>query len=675
MEYRKKSIKQRGGRVVFGVCLLFVLAVFFLSGCTGLSATDMTVETLEYRAEVRSDGSIDVVEKHNVNFSDRGKEYWNYFKSISLEYHKMSIPVEDGAFRMYVDGKEYPLYGSANLDSGNISALKTRLKGQSYYYLSASNVFEMGVVLPPFDEGNHVVEFRYTVTNVIQRMDDADALYLFLIPKNNEMNVLKMNGRISFPSSSAEKTFTWLHLDTGEGGVRLEADGQPVADPENYNGTYNSIYFKVENLPKKTSVETRLTLDNEIFGTNENLMRVDEDLESVKAQEKAWYDEFAEKNRLRKIGAGVDIGIAVFAVVIAIVFVVIVIVKRRPKKFEDAPEYVRDIPEDWSVEEASPVFWYYDKKNRTSEVISATILKLAKKYYLEIKVGEKKKQAEIRVKRTEKEELSPFEAIVLELLEAIVPAGEPFTMKEFEVWSKKNADFVARKIKNYEDLMQQKPKEFGAFRKNSSAKKASSIMAVVFGAIALIILGNGFFNLVFGITLTFAALGLIAAAFIVSTTSLIKIPLSDKGQKEYLRFKALEKYMCDFSNLKEHELPALILWEDYMVWATMMGVADKVAEQLEIAYPQYREMVMTGNNADAFLLLYLLSPRLRLSFGLNLAANVGNMMNTVRTVQNAQKISAMQNKFGGRGGGGGFGGGGFGGGGGGFGGGGGMGGR
>ena len=125
--------------------------------------------------------------------------------------------------------------------------------------------------------------------------------------------------------------------------------------------------------------------------------------------------------------------------------------------------------------------------------------------------------------------------------------------------------------------------------------------------------------------------------------------------------------------MDRHELPALVLWEEYMVYATAMGIADKVSEQLEIAYPQYKQMVTeTGGNfdsTDAFLILYLTSPRFRVNTGLAFNASITNISNTISAMQrNAKMMSAAKTigsiagggKGGGgfRGGGGGFGGGG-----------------
>ena len=48
--------------------------------------------------------------------------------------------------------------------------------------------------------------------------------------------------------------------------------------------------------------------------------------------------------------------------------------------------------------------------------------------------------------------------------------------------------------------------------------------------------------------------------------------------------------MQEFSMLDKREVPELVVWEKYLVYATVMGVADKVIKQLKIVYPDFDKM-------------------------------------------------------------------------------------
>ena len=48
--------------------------------------------------------------------------------------------------------------------------------------------------------------------------------------------------------------------------------------------------------------------------------------------------------------------------------------------------------------------------------------------------------------------------------------------------------------------------------------------------------------------------------------------------------------MEDFSLLNEKEVPAIEVWEHYLVYATAFGISDKVLKQLKTIYPNIDEL-------------------------------------------------------------------------------------
>ena len=106
--------------------------------------------------------------------------------------------------------------------------------------------------------------------------------------------------------------------------------------------------------------------------------------------------------------------------------------------------------------------------------------------------------------------------------------------------------------------------------------------------------------------------------------------------------------MTDFSTMDKKEIPELILWEKYLIYATAFGISDKVLKDLKVVYPQIMDSTfMTSND---YMYLYLLTH-----------TNTSN--NFVHSINHS--VATSFNYSSGSGGGGGFsGGGGFGGGGG-----------
>ncbi len=67
--------------------------------------------------------------------------------------------------------------------------------------------------------------------------------------------------------------------------------------------------------------------------------------------------------------------------------------------------------------------------------------------------------------------------------------------------------------------------------------------------------------------------------------------LSDIGKKELGEVIGLKKYLEDFSLIAEREITESVIWQEYMVYATLFGIADKVIEQFGKIYPDRADEV------------------------------------------------------------------------------------
>ncbi len=62
--------------------------------------------------------------------------------------------------------------------------------------------------------------------------------------------------------------------------------------------------------------------------------------------------------------------------------------------------------------------------------------------------------------------------------------------------------------------------------------------------------------------------------------------LTPAGQQQLNEVLGLKRYLLDFSLLAERNVNETFLWQDYMVYAMMFGVAKQVTRQLKALYPQ-----------------------------------------------------------------------------------------
>ncbi len=59
-----------------------------------------------------------------------------------------------------------------------------------------------------------------------------------------------------------------------------------------------------------------------------------------------------------------------------------------------------------------------------------------------------------------------------------------------------------------------------------------------------------------------------------------------EGRLKNLKWEAFKRYITTFSLMKQHPPQSVIIWEEYMVYATAMGVAKKTAKALETVLPE-----------------------------------------------------------------------------------------
>ena len=60
-------------------------------------------------------------------------------------------------------------------------------------------------------------------------------------------------------------------------------------------------------------------------------------------------------------------------------------------------------------------------------------------------------------------------------------------------------------------------------------------------------------------------------------------------REDAIQLKGLKKFLLDFSRMPERNYHEVHIWEEYLIFATLLGIADKVEEQFSKLYPKFRE--------------------------------------------------------------------------------------
>ena len=80
--------------------------------------------------------------------------------------------------------------------------------------------------------------------------------------------------------------------------------------------------------------------------------------------------------------------------------------------------------------------------------------------------------------------------------------------------------------------------------------------------------------------------------------------LTQKGMDFKEELEGLKRYMEDFSMLDKREVPELVIWEKYLIYATVFGIADKVLKQLKVKYPQLSDEEYLRNTSYMYLMYH-----------------------------------------------------------------------
>lgn len=607
-------------------------AVIIISNIS--NAGGLELKNLEYNVQLNSDGTADVVETWRIYIEDTN----TLFKTFEIDESK---------YKEIRDVNVQEVKSTGNIDFAKIYEEKYHVDKNCFYALeNKKGQFEIAWGAHAEDT-TRIYNISYTIVDAVKNYADCSEFYWQFISKESEIPADKVTGTIYLPQAVANKEDlkVWAHGPLN-GNITIESN--------------NKVSFEVHNLEENTMLEARVVTPTNIFASNQNIDNKIK-LESILIQEQKWAD---EANRLReemirrqeltkKIMKIIFVVLNIIGIILTIVIIKKII--KYHKKLKEHPvlkpqteyEYFRDMPD----EKATPAqagFLYYFKNTglqyNMSKVISATMLDLCLKGYITFEPVEgKKDQIRVILKKKDGEALSQDEQTILGLFKEVAnDETNSFTMKEFQKYAQNHSSSVLSRVRLIEEQAKSKQQEKGNYSKEQE-KEANKWVGKGVGYIFLAIISVGIMQILF-------LPSLIAAIYSFRIGGRYN-QLTQKGINEKEQWMGLKRYMSEFSLMKEKEVPELVLWEKYLVYATVFGISEKVLKQLKVVYPQITdEEYMTSHGYTYMYLMY--SGSFRNSFISTLNTSVNSYYSS------ATNYSSGSGSGGGFSGGGGFGGGG-----------------
>ena len=559
-------------KLIYTILFLFMFITF---GTVKSNAGDLYLNNLDFKAQINTDGSMDVTETWNIDVEDTNTLY-KTFETDNSKYSNITN----------VTVKEI----TDNQDKKFLKTNDWAYHVQKGYYYGTNNQdgdFEIGWGVGLDDSSaSKKYEISYTVENVISKYSDYAELYWQFVGKKFEVNAKKITGTIILPSnvSSKDDIKVWGHTEDLNGTI--------------YATDLNKIEFEIDNFRNGRYVEVRTLFPTNLITSSGKTKNINI-LQTVIDEETKWAEEAnARRKREQLIGNIIEIGIIIANIVLVIFFIIKAIKylkeMKNYKKYKPSTklEYYRDLPD----EKATPGEAVFLLNNNFNEfiitdygkVFSATLLDLTLKGFTEIRQDETEKD-KVKIKVIEKntENLKSDEVQIYNFIKNIPSKDEEITIKDIQKAISKSETKTKKLIEDTHSNVKEQLINSGDFDnavKEQIYDKYMNKFIYYLVAGIFIIMFSGFTLLIAGIA---CIIDCILCKKIIDRVNV----LTQKGIDEQEEWKGLKKYMVNFSMLDKREVPELVIWEKYLVFATAFGVADKVIKQLKLVYPNMDEML------------------------------------------------------------------------------------
>lgn len=566
-------------KIRFIILLLFGLIILMSNNSNATNG--LNLKNLNYDVKISEDGSMDVTEKWNIEIEDTN----TLFKTFEIDKNKYKEITNVSVYEIDNNGERKPFE--------KIEEEKYHVDKNCFYSLiNKDGKFEIAWGVDIQDD-TKTYEIEYKVVDSIHKYNDCSELYWQFISEESEIPADNITGTIKLPKAVEKKE-----------NLKVWAHGPLNGNIQIYSN--DIIKFEVEKFRTNTMLEVRVVTTDKILNMNNTIN--ENKLQQILDEEQRWADEAnAQRERNEMIQKTIKIILIVLEVIglllgiylIKIIFKYKKILKNNPRLTPQIEiEYYRDIPEENYTPSIAAFIYYFNDlgmKNNMPKIISATMLELCIKKYLSFEIIDDKKNKIRIVLNNQKdiENLTEDEREIYIILRKVADKNSnSFTMKDFEEYAKLHNTELLEIFNKLENIAKNIGEKQGIYDKEL-IKEADNWLGKGILYIFLIIVGILCMKLV------------ILPAIIISVYC-FKIygrfnRLTQKGINEKAKLVGLKKYMENFSMMQEKSVPELILWEKYLVYATVFGIADKVLKQLKVVYPQIADSEYMRNHGYTYM--------------------------------------------------------------------------
>ena len=534
--------------------IFFLIIVSFFT--TVKAERSIELKDIKIEAQILNDASMNVTEKITVNFNGKWNGFYINIAQNNTNVINDIIVSENNQPYKFNQGSKYGPPGTYLIKKENDKIIVD-------WSINAEN-----------QQRNFVVSYK--VTNAVKIHNDIAEFYRKFISATNKHNIDDVSIKITLPNASqsyikGKDIKIWGHGPLN-GEINFLDDNQVVLSSEDFNANQ----FLEARVIMPTALFTNVPA---VSYTNRNA------LEEILKEESKWASEANNKRMMVKL----EIILSVLLVFMAIIITLYLWTKYgKNHKTVFTGEYFRDLPANYTPAELS-VLWNFDKIK--AQDITATILDLARRKFLRIdeETTEEKNiiwknkiitRYKVTILKTAADNLKQHEQFLLDyFIQHSASIEQTFYIDEIESFSKKHKKIFYQFWLSWQENVRNEAAQYNFFEPPSNMPVItliSGLIIFVLGSIVIQekqVLGGG-------LIVSGAILGLVPRLFKRHAI---------EGREDFVKWRAFKKFLTDFLEMDKHEIPSLIIWEHYLVYAVTLGVADKVIKQLSLMFPDMKD--------------------------------------------------------------------------------------
>ncbi len=485
-----------------------------------------SMQRLEFKVSLQKDGSGIVKENRQMNLTEDTEIYIVMENLGGSEISDFKV----SDFGVPLEFKpEWDIYASREEKAGKYGIVVTEKGSELCWGIG--------------EYGDHEYEVSYTISGMVRQLKDGQALNWKFFEGTGNINPKEFYITIEGPEAfTDENTRIWGFGFAGEIWLKegkLEAYSSKALQENNHI----TVLMQFAGKPFQPSLGLENTLAEQEAIAKEN-------------------SSYSEKDRVFSFVDSIVAFLTVIMLGLSSLIVLYVLFRRRnvikkarpvingkERRKRNKDKYYREIP--YREGAITDIAYLLEKieRGRIEDYFNSFLLKWMKDGYIEHLIEEKglifkKETSVIRLQRGQIDGEDP-ESRMWNMMQSASGSDNILEEKEFSKWAQKNYKIIDELKKNLSmyslDLM---------VRRGYLEQKDIRVLA-----------------------------------FINTTV----ISCTDNGEQLFDNIVQFENYLKDFSLLNERVAREVHLWEELLIWASLFGIAEEVAQQFEELYPQYTQ--------------------------------------------------------------------------------------